>query len=44
MADGGFCDFPPGVDTSIISQMYHERLAAQNFGKRAHLEKNLVGL
>ncbi|XP_052715326.1 transcription factor ces-2-like isoform X6 [Crassostrea angulata] len=31
MADGGFCDFPPGVDSSIIAQMFHERAAAQSF-------------
>ncbi|XP_062566918.1 hepatic leukemia factor-like isoform X1 [Saccostrea cucullata] len=31
MADGGFCNFSPGVDGSVLSQMYHERAAAQNF-------------
>ncbi|XP_034310913.2 D site-binding protein isoform X2 [Magallana gigas] len=31
MADGGFCDFPPGVDSSIIAQMFHERAVAQSF-------------
>lgn len=36
MADGGFCDFPPGVDSSIIAQMFHERAAAQSFGKTVH--------
>lgn len=39
MADGGFCDFPPGVDSSIIAQMFHERAAAQSFGKTVHSKK-----
>jgi hypothetical protein len=44
MADGDFCDFPPGMDPHIIAQLqnFSQRAGAENFGKRGHC--NLMGL
>lgn len=38
MADGDFCDFPPGMDPHIIAQLqnFSQRAGAENFGKRGH--------